>query len=72
MRDEQQSFWNYGREWNIRLVEVSLTNIKFQPIIAMFGNLQTSVPVYTSGALFIAAGLAVIALPYEPQGKASL
>lgn len=42
------------------------------PIIAMFANLKTTAPVYTSGALFIAAGLSVIVLPYEPQGKASL
>jgi hypothetical protein len=43
-----------------------------QPIIAMFANLQTSAPVYTSGALFIAAGIIVTILPFEPQGKASL
>jgi hypothetical protein len=43
-----------------------------QPIIAMFANLQTSAPVYTSGALFIAAGLCVAILPFESQGKASL
>jgi MFS family permease len=43
-----------------------------QPIIAMFANLETSSPVYTSGALFIVAGLLVIILPFEPQGKASL
>lgn len=42
------------------------------PIIAMFANLKTTAPVYTSGALFIAAGLFVIILPYEPRGKASL
>jgi MFS family permease len=42
------------------------------PIIAMFANLQTAAPVYTSGALFIAAGLITITLPYEPRGKASL
>ncbi|KAI9713284.1 MAG: hypothetical protein M1828_001457 [Chrysothrix sp. TS-e1954] len=42
------------------------------PIIAMFADLQTSAPVYTSGALFIVAGLIVVALPFEPQGKASL
>ena len=42
------------------------------PIIAMFANLKTSVPVYTSGALFLAAGLVVLALPYESQGVASL
>ncbi|TID25382.1 D-amino-acid oxidase [Venturia nashicola] len=42
------------------------------PIIAMFANLQTSAPVYTSGALFIAAGLLVAALPFESQGKSAL
>lgn len=42
------------------------------PIIAMFANLQTSAPVYTSGALFIAAGLVVLTLPFESRGKASL
>jgi len=42
------------------------------PIIAMFANLQTAAPVYTSGALFIVAGLLVAMLPFEPQGKASL
>lgn len=42
------------------------------PIVAMFANLETVAPVYTSGALFIAAGLAVIVLPFESQGKASL
>ncbi|OBT51463.1 hypothetical protein VE04_07407 [Pseudogymnoascus sp. 24MN13] len=42
------------------------------PIIAMYANLETSAPVYTSGALFIAAGLFVIILPFESQGKSSL
>ncbi|KAK1769409.1 synaptic vesicle 2-related protein [Phialemonium atrogriseum] len=42
------------------------------PIIAMFANLQTSAPVYTSGALFIAAGLLVLALPFESRGKAAM
>lgn len=38
----------------------------------MFANLKTSTPVYTSGALFIAAGILVSILPFETQGKASL
>lgn len=38
----------------------------------MFANLETSAPVYTSGALFIVAGLCVVALPFETRGKASL
>ncbi|KAI1445852.1 MFS general substrate transporter [Annulohypoxylon stygium] len=42
------------------------------PIVAMFANLETAAPVYTSGALFIAAGLLVGTLPFESRGKASL
>ncbi|KAF2738161.1 membrane transporter [Polyplosphaeria fusca] len=42
------------------------------PIIAMFANLETAAPVYVSGALFIAAGLLVLILPFESRGKASL
>ena len=42
------------------------------PIIAMFANLETSAPVYVSGALFIAAGLLVFTLPFESRGTASL
>lgn len=38
----------------------------------MYGNLETSAPVYVSGALFIAAGALAIFLPFEPMGKASL
>jgi hypothetical protein len=42
------------------------------PIVAMFADLETSVPVYVSGALFIAAGLLVLILPFESRGKASM
>ncbi|KAH7401097.1 major facilitator superfamily domain-containing protein [Phaeosphaeria sp. MPI-PUGE-AT-0046c] len=42
------------------------------PIVAMFANLETSAPVYVSGALFIAAGMLVLVLPFESRGKASL
>jgi len=42
------------------------------PIVAMFANLETSAPVYASGALFIAAGLLVLILPFESRGKASM
>ena len=38
----------------------------------MFANLETSAPVYTSGALFIAAGILVFFLPFESRGKAAL
>ncbi|ORY17772.1 major facilitator superfamily domain-containing protein [Clohesyomyces aquaticus] len=42
------------------------------PIVAMFANLETAAPVYVSGALFIAAGVLVLVLPFESRGKASL
>ena len=42
------------------------------PIVAIYANLETSAPVYVSGALFIAAGLLTLALPFEPRGRASL
>ncbi|MCJ1474193.1 hypothetical protein MMC13_002851 [Lambiella insularis] len=42
------------------------------PIVAMFANLETAAPVYVSGALFIAAGLLAVLLPFESRGKASL
>jgi sugar phosphate permease len=42
------------------------------PIVAMFANLETSAPVYVSGALFIAAGALVLLLPFESRGKASM
>jgi MFS family permease len=42
------------------------------PIVAIYANLETAAPVYVSGALFIAAGVLVTILPYEPRGKASL
>ncbi|AEO53255.1 hypothetical protein MYCTH_2294340 [Thermothelomyces thermophilus ATCC 42464] len=42
------------------------------PIVAMFADLNTAAPVYTSGALFIAAGLMVLGLPFESRGKAAL
>ncbi|KAK8043690.1 hypothetical protein PG993_006120 [Apiospora rasikravindrae] len=42
------------------------------PIVAMFGNLKTAVPVYVSGALFIAAGFIALTLPFESRGKTSL
>lgn len=42
------------------------------PIVAMFANLSTAAPVYVSGALFIAAGILTVLLPFESQGKASL
>ncbi|KAG8775140.1 hypothetical protein FRC12_001654 [Ceratobasidium sp. 428] len=42
------------------------------PIIALYADLTTSVPIYVSGSLFIVAGLLGFLLPFEPRGRASL
>ncbi|KAJ8076976.1 MFS sugar transporter [Marasmius tenuissimus] len=42
------------------------------PVIALYADLQTSVPVYVAGALIIFAGALALLLPYEPRGKASI
>jgi hypothetical protein len=42
------------------------------PIIALYADLKTAVPVYIAGALLIGAGGLALLLPFEPQGKASI
>ncbi|KAF9647905.1 MFS general substrate transporter [Thelephora ganbajun] len=42
------------------------------PIIALYADLATAVPVYVSGGLILFAGTLALALPFEPCGKASL
>ncbi|KAA1474777.1 MFS general substrate transporter [Dentipellis sp. KUC8613] len=42
------------------------------PIIALYASLTSSVPIYISGAIFIASGFIALLLPFEPRGKASL
>jgi MFS family permease len=42
------------------------------PIVALYANLTTSVPIFISGALFLVAGAVALLLPYEPRGKAAL
>lgn len=42
------------------------------PIVAIYANLKTALPVYVSGALFLGAGVLCLFLPYESRGKASL
>lgn len=42
------------------------------PIIALYANLKTAVPIYISGALFMIAGFIALLLPFEPRGKASI
>ncbi|TFY62020.1 hypothetical protein EVG20_g6853 [Dentipellis fragilis] len=42
------------------------------PVIALYANLETAVPVYIAGALIIGAGGLALLLPFEPRGKASI
>jgi len=42
------------------------------PIIALYANLATSVPIYISASIFIVASFIALLLPFEPRGKASL
>jgi len=42
------------------------------PIIALYANLTTSVPIWISGAIFIVTGFIALLLPFEPRGHASL
>ncbi|KAL1699023.1 major facilitator superfamily domain-containing protein [Schizophyllum commune] len=42
------------------------------PVIALFADITTAVPVYVSGAIIIACGGIALLLPYEPRGKASI
>lgn len=42
------------------------------PVIALYADLKTAVPVYIAGALIMVAGGMSLLLPYEPRGKASI
>ncbi|EIW74847.1 MFS general substrate transporter [Coniophora puteana RWD-64-598 SS2] len=42
------------------------------PIIALYANLTTSVPVYIAGGLIVFAGLLAMLIPYEPRGHVSI
>ncbi|KZV63897.1 MFS general substrate transporter [Peniophora sp. CONT] len=42
------------------------------PIIALYADLTSSVPIFISGALFLVSGLLALLLPFDPRGKASL
>lgn len=44
----------------------------FAPIIAIYANLNTSAPIFVSGALFLVSAVLVIFFPYEPRRKFSL
>ncbi|KAG8944727.1 hypothetical protein FRC04_001580 [Tulasnella sp. 424] len=42
------------------------------PIIALYADLTTSVPIWVAGALFLLCGIIALLLPLEPRGKTSL
>jgi len=42
------------------------------PVIALYANLNTSVPIWVAGAIFLVAGFIALLLPFEPRGKAAL
>ncbi|KAI0819257.1 MFS general substrate transporter [Trametes gibbosa] len=42
------------------------------PVIALYADLTTSVPIWLAGALFVVAGFSAFLLPFEPRGKASI
>ncbi|KAJ2932943.1 hypothetical protein H1R20_g4158, partial [Candolleomyces eurysporus] len=42
------------------------------PIIALFADLTSSVPIFIAGAIFLIAGVIALLLPFESRGKASL
>lgn len=42
------------------------------PLLAMAADLDTPVPVYVSGSMFLCAGVVMLWLPFESRGKTSL
>ena len=42
------------------------------PVIALYADINTAVPVYIAGALTVGAGALALLLPFEPRGKASI
>ena len=42
------------------------------PVVAMYADIDTPVPVYIAGSLFLVAGALMLVLPYESRGKSSM
>ncbi|KAJ7467454.1 hypothetical protein FB451DRAFT_1369198 [Mycena latifolia] len=42
------------------------------PVVALYANIRTSVPIYIAGILFIVSGFIVLLLPFESRGRAAL
>lgn len=54
--------------------DVSIADIQNMQaaIIALYGGINTSVPLWVSGAIFIPAGFIALLLPIEPRGRGSI
>lgn len=46
--------------------------IEQSPIIAIYADLTSEVPIFIAGAIFCAAGFIALLLPFEPRGHASI
>jgi hypothetical protein len=56
-----------------KLLTYLSSQLYFQaPVIAIYANLNTTLPVYVAGALLFCAGGLALLLPFEPRGKASI
>jgi len=42
------------------------------PVVAIYADVDTPVPVYIAGSLFIVAGALMLLLPFESQGRCSM
>ncbi|KAJ2924371.1 hypothetical protein H1R20_g12727, partial [Candolleomyces eurysporus] len=42
------------------------------PVIALYANLNSHVPIYVAGSVYVVAGLTALLLPYDSRGQASL
>lgn len=59
-------------DWNVWTHQLTPSGDCQAPIIALYADLTSSVPIFISGALFLVSGLIALLLPFEPRGKASL
>ena len=59
-------------DFSVTLTVTFLLHVGRAPIIALYADLSTPVPIYVSGALFVVAGFIALLLPFEPRGKASI
>ena len=61
-----------GTFWLLDIREKLTVRTLQAPIIALYADINTAVPVYVSGALIIGAGALALLLPFEPRGRASI